>query len=972
MLKGEAGSTIVSMEKTGHVGTADIYTITFNDGSTTEISLENMSAITSVEKTSSTDTEDIYTITCADGSTQTFSVLNHNADIAAMSEDIDTIDARVDNFINSVVPNTVETLWTGSIEDVGDSATLSKAVSNFDYIDLYLLGSADSKYIRVPATQTAVQIQQQNLSDDASSNFLRLWETGVSISGTTVSITKSIAWAWDDPDNSNPTVTANAQNGNPITRIDGVKVASDTPAEVTDIRVGANGITYESAGDAVRGQYTDKTDAFYNVEFNIDNVRINPDGSSAADTSCKRTGFFPCESGTKVKWCGYSRIYQGSSIMCLIAFYNASKQFISGVTQIASEAVDTYGTKEVVAPAGTALVAFSTAKASKPVYGHVFAITSDAVATKNDLYNTCNKQAAPDTVFITVGKNVRDDDGSVVTDSKRAISDKYSTTKTRAVAISGGVYRQRVCLYNQSNVYIGFISGYTDKQITIPKDALYYRMVFERVDGADMSSEDAASIKSAMVRYYQTDESLSLLGENADAAATGAKFTSVESAIIAANGDIISIDAKLGIKTSWESGYINSSGIAINDTQGIRTVQFIKAKKGSVVSCDTLVKCRVCVYSEPKASAFVSRSDAIQGATYTVANDCYIRIACNWTPPVTVTDIAALASHVHIVLLDDGNAHKSLFGSQQFYLSAATADEETKLNTKTLAELYAIYDGLCTNYPEIIRRLPDLGMDASNTYAIREYEVSLANKLVYEGEVALSGDLDIEHLTNLWSDAMENPVIGLQIGIHGNEKAPTWGAALAIKDIIESNDDYATFIKSNFTLRIIPCANPWGFENNIRRNSNNVDINRDFNSPSEDETVAIANWLYDLVGKASLIIAVHGTTGYYAYYEVNGKSPYYDVFCNQCARFTTAVQNNWSAFYGTDKAPYCYTVKTTYSGTMGELQNRIGIAGYTLETPQNYAHGNTAVWDSDLRSCKLTKDLLINALQASGEWSVNK
>lgn len=264
MLKGEAGSTIVSMEKTGHVGTADIYTITFNDGSTTEISLENMSAITSVEKTSSTDTEDIYTITCADGSTQTFSVLNHNADIAAMSEDIDTIDARVDNFINSVVPNTVETLWTGSIKDVGDSATLSKAVSNFDYIDLYLLGSSDSKYIRVPATQTAVDIQQQNLSDDASSNFLRLWEMGVSISGSTVSITKSIAWAWDDPNNSNPTVTANAQNGVPITRIDGVNVASDTPAEVTDIRVGANGTTYNSAGAAVRGQISDLKNTYLN------------------------------------------------------------------------------------------------------------------------------------------------------------------------------------------------------------------------------------------------------------------------------------------------------------------------------------------------------------------------------------------------------------------------------------------------------------------------------------------------------------------------------------------------------------------------------------------------------------------------------------------------------------------------------------------------------------------------------------
>ena len=298
MLKGEAGSTIVSMEKTGHVGTADIYTITFNDGSTTEISLENMSAITSVEMTSSTDTEDIYTITCADGSTQTFSVLNHNADIAAMSDDIDTIDARVDNFINSVVPNTVETLWTGSISKKNDSATLSKAVSNFDYIDLYLIGSADSKYIRVPASQSSVDIQQQNMSDDASSNFLRLWEMGVSISGTTVSITKVIAWAWDDPNNSNPTVTADAQNAIPITRIDGVKIASASPAELTDIRVGADGITYNSAGDAARGQYNGLNNSLNTIIKTVESMLtlsdwetgyITTSGTVDTNTACQYT-----------------------------------------------------------------------------------------------------------------------------------------------------------------------------------------------------------------------------------------------------------------------------------------------------------------------------------------------------------------------------------------------------------------------------------------------------------------------------------------------------------------------------------------------------------------------------------------------------------------------------------------------------------------------------------------------------------
>lgn len=88
MLKGEAGSTIVSMEKTGHAGTIDTYTITFDDGSTTDIYITNLSSVDAVELTSQTDTEDTYTVTLSDGSTQSFSVQNHNADIEAISEEL--------------------------------------------------------------------------------------------------------------------------------------------------------------------------------------------------------------------------------------------------------------------------------------------------------------------------------------------------------------------------------------------------------------------------------------------------------------------------------------------------------------------------------------------------------------------------------------------------------------------------------------------------------------------------------------------------------------------------------------------------------------------------------------------------------------------------------------------------------------------------------------------------------------------
>lgn len=88
MLKGEAGSTIVSMEKTGQSGSSYIYTITFNDGSTTEVELQNFAGVESIELTSQTDTKDTYTVTLVDGTEQSFSVLNHNADIEAISEEL--------------------------------------------------------------------------------------------------------------------------------------------------------------------------------------------------------------------------------------------------------------------------------------------------------------------------------------------------------------------------------------------------------------------------------------------------------------------------------------------------------------------------------------------------------------------------------------------------------------------------------------------------------------------------------------------------------------------------------------------------------------------------------------------------------------------------------------------------------------------------------------------------------------------
>lgn len=76
MLKGEAGNSIASIEKTSSALNVDTYTITLSDGSTFDFEVTNGSSIESIEKTSTSGYVDTYTITLTNGDTSTFEVQN--------------------------------------------------------------------------------------------------------------------------------------------------------------------------------------------------------------------------------------------------------------------------------------------------------------------------------------------------------------------------------------------------------------------------------------------------------------------------------------------------------------------------------------------------------------------------------------------------------------------------------------------------------------------------------------------------------------------------------------------------------------------------------------------------------------------------------------------------------------------------------------------------------------------------------
>lgn len=304
-------------------------------------------------------------------------------------------------------------------------------------------------------------------------------------------------------------------------------------------------------------------------------------------------------------------------------------------------------------------------------------------------------------------------------------------------------------------------------------------------------------------------------------------------------------------------------------------------------------------------------------------------------------------------------------GSPSLHLTADTGD--INQDNITIQQLYEEYDALVTAYPKWFKKLPNLGVDSSGL-EIRQYELRFVDPWVVVGEGAITSK------TNSWDDATYNyETILINTGTHGDEKGPCWSTMLALKEILSSNEGWALYIKSSFILKVLPCLNPWGFNNRVRNNYNDKDINRDIQTQTQPESIAWKTWIDANKDNVKAYIDMHGVDFFYPFFECAASTPADRkvLYSQMAAQFAGAFYDNWNSYLGKKDYPRPYSVISTYNGLTIDYTESLNIQGFIVETPVDITGNRLApapnYMQSYSKSNKIAMDMLINLLGYFGK-----
>lgn len=218
------------------------------------------------------------------------------------------------------------------------------------------------------------------------------------------------------------------------------------------------------------------------------------------------------------------------------------------------------------------------------------------------------------------------------------------------------------------------------------------------------------------------------------------------------------------------------------------------------------------------------------------------------------------------------------------------------------------------------------------------------------------------------------PVVLLTSCLHGFEKNSAYAIYYLLKDLIEHGTDNPALVplRAGVTIKIIPIANPYGFDHNTYKNANEVNINRNFDHPGDwevipsgkdqnglapfdqPESAIIRDWIL-ATDNPIILFDCHTNGQYYAssYPEANANVIEYSITDSYFKRLFDVIANQITTRTAIMPKDYNLDTNNTFIGKVQATAHAGGVSGYcalmqnilafTLETFNGISVNDTAV-----------------------------
>lgn len=281
--------------------------------------------------------------------------------------------------------------------------------------------------------------------------------------------------------------------------------------------------------------------------------------------------------------------------------------------------------------------------------------------------------------------------------------------------------------------------------------------------------------------------------------------------------------------------------------------------------------------------------------------------------PRTVLDVKDyyLEEQTQINLYNDVGLANQFVKSGDFpEVSPSTYGEvEFSIMEATSADIYDLYDELLdTGY-----LTKELKGYATNSLGENDHSLPIYEYTIYD---------PINDIAGVRSDIKNIGIVG---GLHGTEKGAVYSLYQFVKQMLENKNDKMNQIFTNTKLQIIPIANPWGFNNYLRRNARDVDLNRNFSFKWEENTSSfkgsepyselesklLRQWVQE--NEFDFIIDFHNTRLLNAVYLISSNEPVRYIF----TEFVKGMRFFWKETYDIDPSKTEHHITNWLEGTPG-------------------------------------------------------